>query len=139
MSEEPPLAEQAGAPLRVLVVDDNHDAVASMEILLKYLGAEVAVAYDGLQAMAQFDHCRPALVLLDIGMPGLTGYDVARALRRKHPAHTALIAAVSGWGSEEDRRQGREAGFDHHLVKPADLQALKRLMQQAAERAAGAA
>jgi DNA-binding response OmpR family regulator len=60
-------------------------------------------------------------------------------LRRKHPAHTALIAAVSGWGSEEDRRQGREAGFDHHLVKPADLQALKRLMQQAAERAAGAA
>lgn len=121
--------------LRVLVVDDNVDAALSLEILLQHLGGDVVVAYDGHQALVHFETHRPALVLLDIGMPGLNGYEVAREFRRRHPDHRAIVAAVSGWGSEEDRRRGREAGFDHHLVKPADLQALRRLMLQAAERA----
>jgi signal transduction histidine kinase/DNA-binding response OmpR family regulator len=125
---------QAAAPapgvarLRVLVVDDNADAANSLGLLLELLGAEVQVAHDGPGALESFDACRPDLVLLDIGMPGMDGYQVARAIRSRPGGAAASLAALTGWGQEEDRRLTREAGFDHHLVKPADVGALETLL-----------
>ncbi len=118
-------------PLRVLVVDDNADAADTMELLLRELGAEVSVARDGRQALERFEDCNPSVVLLDIGMPGMDGYEVARRLRARHPDRRVCIVGLSGWGQERDRQRGREAGFDHHLVKPADLGMLQALLQAA--------
>jgi len=103
------------------VVDDNHDAAESMRLLLRQVGADVRVAHDGAQALAAFDACRPRMVLLDIGMPGMDGYEVARRMRASPYAPQASLVALTGWGQDEDRKRVREAGFDHHLVKPADL------------------
>ena len=113
---------------RILVVDDNHDAAESMRMVLNLLGADVQVANDGPQALEAFEAYRPAVVLLDIGMPGMDGYEVARIIRTKHPERHAAIVALTGWGQEDDRRRSREAGFDHHLVKPADIAALRALL-----------
>lgn len=117
--------------IRVLVVDDNTDAADTMELLLGELGAEVCVARDGRQALEKFGQCNPSVVLLDIGMPGMDGYEVARRLRALHPNHRAMIVGLSGWGQDRDRERGREAGFDHHLVKPADLDQLQALLHAA--------
>ncbi|MEP7207480.1 MAG: ATP-binding protein [Casimicrobiaceae bacterium] len=113
---------------RILVVDDNRDAADSMRMILEHLGAEVRVARDGREAIDAFGRYDPAVVLLDIGMPGMDGYAVARAMRERFPARQATIVGLTGWGQEDDRRRGREAGFDHHLVKPADLAALQALL-----------
>ncbi len=121
-------AAAAFAPKRVLVVDDNRDSAESMRMLLEYMGADVRVASDGREALQAFDAYDPAVVLLDIGMPGMDGYEVARAIRARSPARRAAIVALTGWGQAEDRRRSREAGFDHHLVKPADLAALQSLL-----------
>jgi PAS domain S-box-containing protein len=114
--------------LRVLVVDDNADAADTMELLLRELGAEVSVARDGRQALEKFEEVDPAVVLLDIGMPGMDGYEVARRLRARYPQRPLSIVGLSGWGQERDRQRGRDAGFDHHLVKPADIGALQTLL-----------
>ena len=95
---------------------------------LMQAGAEVRVAHDGPQALADFGTWRPHMVLLDIGMPGMDGYEVARRLRASRPEPRASIVALTGWGQDEDRRRAREAGFDHHLVKPVDLAALQSLI-----------
>jgi len=116
------------APLTILVVDDNQDAAESMRLLLRQVGAEVRVAHDGPQALATFDACRPRMVLLDIGMPGMDGYEVARRMRASPSAPRASLVALTGWGQDEDRKRVREAGFDHHLVKPADLGTLQSLI-----------
>ena len=113
---------------RILVVDDNRDAAESMRMILNLLGADVQVANDGPQALDAFEAYRPAVVLLDIGMPGMDGYEVARIIRAKHPERRAAIVALTGWGQEDDRRRSRESGFDHHLVKPADIGALRALL-----------
>jgi two-component system, chemotaxis family, CheB/CheR fusion protein len=115
-------------PLRVLVVDDNHDAADSLGMLLKFLGAEIRLAYDGNAALDALESFDPDLVLLDIGMPGMDGYEVAKRIRR-HPgfAHLKLIA-LTGWGQEEDRRRTAAAGFDHHLIKPTGIEALRGLL-----------
>ena len=118
-------------PIRVLVVDDNVDAADTMELLLRELGAQVSVARDGAQALEKFDEADPAVVLLDIGMPGMDGYEVARRLRQRYPQRALSIVGLSGWGQERDRQRGREAGFDHHLVKPADIEALQTLLHSA--------
>jgi signal transduction histidine kinase len=115
------------APKRILVVDDNRDAADSLGVLLKFLGADVKVAHDGREALAAFEAHRPAVVLLDIGMPGMDGYEVARAIRSRADGGVPLVA-LTGWGQEEDRRRVREAGFNHHLVKPAGLDALRALL-----------
>ena len=115
-------------PRRVLVVDDNRDAADSLGSLLKFMGADVQVAYDGAQALAEFEKRRPQIVLLDIGMPGMDGYEVARRIRSSSNGADVPLVAVTGWGQESDRRLAREAGFDHHLVKPADLGALQALL-----------
>ncbi len=120
---------QGGLSLkRILVVDDNRDAADSLGMILRFLGADVSVARDGEEAMIQFAEYEPAVVLLDIGLPGMDGYEVARRIRSEHPDRNVALVALTGWGQEDDRRRAREAGFDHHLVKPADVEALQGLL-----------
>ncbi len=113
---------------RVLVVDDNHDAGDSLAMILEMLGADVRVARGGVEALETFSSYQPSVVLLDIGMPGMNGYEVARAIRSGYPGHPVVIVALTGWGQEEDRRRSHEAGFNHHLVKPAEIDALQDLL-----------
>lgn len=103
---------------RILIVDDNRDAADSLGLILKLKGSEVRVVYDGLEALAAAVDFRPTVVLLDIGLPSLNGYDVARELRRMPPTSDALLIATTGWSQPSDRERSRHAGFDHHLVKP---------------------
>ena len=124
---------------RILVVDDNHDAAESMRMVLNLLGADVRVANDGPQALDAFEAYRPDVVLLDIGMPGMDGYEVARIIRAKHSEPRPAIVALTGWGQEDDRRRSHEAGFDHHLVKPADIGALRALLASLQSRPDGVA
>ena len=112
----------------MLVVDDNRDAADSLEMILKILGAEVRVARDGLEALEALPDYDPEIVLLDIGMPGMDGYEVARRIRARSPGPRPAIVALTGWGQEQDRREARAAGFDRHLVKPAEIDALKALL-----------
>ena len=119
------------APHRVLVVDDNADAAESLGMLLEVRGNEVRIAYDGLQALEAAGDFDPDIVLLDIGMPKMSGYEVARRLRAKR-GDSVLIVAITGWGQEEDRRRAREAGFDHHFTKPVDYEALLELIESEA-------
>jgi PAS domain S-box-containing protein len=113
---------------RILVVDDNRDAADSLSMVLGLLGAEVRVACSGTEALEAFTSYDPAVVLLDIGMPGMDGYEVARRIRSRFPERRTAIVALTGWGQEADRRRAREAGFDHHLVKPAEIDALRELL-----------
>jgi signal transduction histidine kinase len=107
-----------GPPRRVLVVDDNVDAAESEALLLRFLGHVVEVAYNGPAALEVVREFRPEIVLLDIGLPGMSGYEVARAIRALPEARGVVLAAVTGYGQEQDRRRAHEAGFDHHLTKP---------------------
>ncbi len=120
---------------RILVVDDNRDAADSLSMLLKFLGSDVRVARDGPQAIEEFRAYDPAVVLLDIGMPGMDGYEVARRIRSKFPERRPTIVALTGWGQDDDRRRAREAGFDHHLVKPAEIGALQLLLASLEDKA----
>jgi PAS domain S-box-containing protein len=114
--------------LSVLVVDDNKDAAESLAMLLRTAGADIRVAHDGPTALAEFERSEPHVVLLDIGMPDMDGCEVARRLREiSRPERVALVA-LTGWGQDEDRRRVREAGFDHHLVKPVDIASLQALL-----------
>jgi PAS domain S-box-containing protein len=113
---------------RVLVVDDNQDAADSLALLLRLLGQDVGTAYDGPTALAQAGEFRPELVFLDLGMPGMDGYEVARRLRRQPPSVGVVLVALTGWGQEEDRRRSSEAGFDHHLVKPVEPDAVEKVL-----------
>jgi CheY-like chemotaxis protein len=97
-------------------------------MVLRILGAEVRVAYDGDEALQACESYQPGVVLLDIGMPGMDGYEVARRIRGRRAGRAPAIVALTGWGQEADRRRAREAGFDHHLVKPADLHTLQALL-----------
>ncbi|HEY6511395.1 MAG TPA: response regulator [Burkholderiaceae bacterium] len=125
-------------PVHVLVVDDNRDAAESLGKVLELLGATVTVAYDGPSAVEAFGATDAAVVLLDIGLPGMSGYEVARAMRSRHPQRRPYIIAVTGWGQEGDRRKAAEAGIDHHLVKPADIDRLQELLDNVAQTAKGA-
>ncbi len=110
------------------MVDDNPDAAASLAMLLKVTGHETHVAHDGLAAVEAAERFRPEVVLLDISLPGLNGYDAARRIREQPWGRDMLLVALTGWGQEEDRRRSREAGFDHHMVKPVDPAALTALL-----------
>jgi PAS domain S-box-containing protein len=112
---------------RILVVDDNRDAADTLGMLLRNLGHEVRLAHDGLEAVGAAADFEPDVVLLDIGMPKLNGYDTARRIRDQRGDRVMLIA-VTGWGQEEDRRRSAEAGFDHHLTKPVNLGMLQKLI-----------
>jgi CheY-like chemotaxis protein len=116
------------APRRVLIVDDNLDAAATLDQLMRSLGHETRVAHNGTDALSLADQFKPQVVLLDIGMPGMNGYEVAAQLRKRGRA--MKIVAVTGWGTEDDRSRSAQAGFDLHLVKPVDEAALQRIIEQ---------
>lgn len=108
------------APQRVLVAEDNADLAESMAMLLRLEGHEVRIAYDGPSALDLADEFRPNAAVLDIGLPGLDGYELARKLRARQYGRGLLLIAVTGYGQPEDHLRSREAGFDVHLVKPLD-------------------
>jgi PAS domain S-box-containing protein len=114
--------------MRVLVVDDNVDAAESLAMILRAMGCDVRTAHDGPSALKVCAASRPTLILLDIGMPGMDGFDVIRRLRAAFPSTGLRIVAVTGWGQEEDRRRTHAAGFDGHLVKPVDPAKLQGLL-----------
>ena len=99
-------------------------------MMLQMLGNETRTAHDGIEALSAAAGFRPEVILLDIGMPRLNGYDTARRMRQEPWGRHALLVALTGWGQEEDRRRSREAGFDHHLVKPVDPAALEQLLHE---------
>src|SRR3954462_2433395 len=101
---------------RVLVVDDNADALASLSMVIRALGSEAYDAHDGLEAIKSASNLRPDVILMDIGMPKLNGYDAARRIRQEPWGRDVLMVATTGWGKEDDRRRSKEAGFDMHLV-----------------------
>lgn len=119
-------------PLKVLVVDDNLDATEMLMVLLGEMGHNSQKAHDGLTALAVAGDYRPDVALLDIGMPGLNGYETARRIRREPWGRTIVIAALSGWGQDEDREQSSAAGFDAHFVKPLDPSALQTFLADVA-------
>jgi CheY-like chemotaxis protein len=116
--------------LRILVVDDNRDAAISLSILLSLVGHETATAFDGEEALITAMLFQPDVVLLDIGMPKLNGYEACRALRLVPRSPRLVIIALTGWGQEDDRRRSMEAGFDAHLVKPVDPDDLQNTISQ---------
>jgi DNA-binding response OmpR family regulator len=122
-------ATSHAAERRVLVVDDNEDAADSLATLLGVMSYDVRVAYDGPEAIQAADEFAPTVALLDIGLPKLSGYDIARHIRRTR-GDGVLLVAITGWGQEDDRRKAREAGFDHHFTKPADFEVLVELIEQ---------
>lgn len=116
---------------RVLVVDDNQDAADSLAMLLGVRGADVRIAYDGAKALEVERDFQPDVVLLDIGLPAISGYDVAERIRDKR-GNKVLIVAITGWGQEKDLRRAEDAGIDHHFTKPVDFEALIALIERAA-------
>ena len=119
----------AQKPRRVLIADDNVDSATVLAILLRASGHEVQTVHDGMAALESSKSFRPDLVILDIGMPKVNGYDVARQIRSRGDSHVTLVA-ITGWGQEEDKRRARESGFDQHLTKPVDVAALERILAE---------
>lgn len=111
----------AARPPRVLVVDDNRDAAESLQALFEMEHFEVALAYDGQGAVAAVDAALPDLIVMDLGMPGMDGYEAARLIRQRPGAERILMIALTGWGQDDARRRTLAAGFDHHLIKPIDV------------------
>ena len=146
MSVEQPKIVGTGAPeavsalprLRILIVDDNKDAADTLSQLLSSMDQDVCTVYDGPAAIAAARTFRPEIVLLDIGMPEMSGYDVARALRAETSMARVVMVAVTGWGQGADRQQAIEAGFDHHFVKPMNEKVLRSLISDSASSAAHA-
>ncbi len=118
------------SPLKVLVVDDNVDAAASLEMLLRLLGCEAVTANDGLEGVCLAGSYRPDIVMMDIGMPKLNGYDACRRIRGEPWGKDLRIVALTGWGTEEDQRKAAEAGFDRHFTKPVSPQDLESLLAE---------
>ena len=115
-------------PLRVLVVDDNPDVANTLSLLLQVLGHQVCTAYDGPEGLRLAETFRPEAILLDIRLPGMDGYEVARRLRQREELRQVLLVAVTGLATADDRRQAFEAGFDHHLPKPFAPEDLQRVL-----------
>jgi CheY-like chemotaxis protein/anti-sigma regulatory factor (Ser/Thr protein kinase) len=113
---------------RILVIDDNRDAARSLAMLLQLSGHEVEMAHDGRQAIEQAEAWKPSVMLLDLGMPEMNGYDVCRTVRQTAWGKSIRIVALTGWGQDQDRRKTREAGFDDHLVKPVDPSVLNKIL-----------
>jgi CheY-like chemotaxis protein len=126
-SEAPVLDSEPAARFKVLVVDDNCDAATTLAMLLEARQHDVQVANDGFAALDAAASFQPDVVLLDIGLPGIDGFEVARRLRSLPQTKDVLVVAVSGYGQEEDRQKSQQAGFDYHLVKPVDPAILRSI------------
>jgi CheY-like chemotaxis protein len=113
---------------RVLVVDDNRDAAASLALLLSHSGHHTRIAHDGIEALEAAEGFRPEAIMLDIGMPKLDGFEVARRIRETDWGKDILLVALTGWGQEEDRHRSCDAGFDRHLVKPVEFGTIVELL-----------
>jgi CheY-like chemotaxis protein len=124
-------------PKRILVVDDNEDAAATLVMLLQMSGNDTAIAYDGVEALEKASVFDPQIVVLDIGLPDMDGYEVCRELRARPHGDSLIIIALTGWGQEEDRKKSAAAGFDGHLVKPVDLARLNELLAKTGANAFG--
>jgi PAS domain S-box-containing protein len=127
---EPTPEQPAIAGRRVLVVDDNRDSATSLAMLLDIMGNTTHTAHDGLEAVDAAEQFRPNVVLLDIGLPKLNGYDACRRIREQPWGRNMIMVALTGWGQDEDRRQSKDAGFDHHMIKPVDHADLIRLLAE---------
>jgi PAS domain S-box-containing protein len=132
-AEQSPHAKDPAAlppvhPVKILVVDDNRDAAESLTLMLRFLGHDIRTAYDGLEAVETAAAFRPDVALLDIGLPKLNGYDAARRIREQPWGKNMALIALTGWGQDEDKRLAAEAGFDRHLVKPAELAELQAIL-----------
>jgi len=125
--DEAPVRD-GGAGLKVLVVDDNVDAALTLSMILEASGYVTRVAHDGHGALEAAREFRPRVAFLDIGMPGMSGHDTARAMRAMEGLDGVVLVALTGWGAESDRRRSREAGFDHHLTKPVQLEVVEELL-----------
>ena len=131
-----PAAELLATPIRpdtsqrVLVVDDNRDAAESLGMLLELEHCKVSVAYDGLRALEALETFKPEIALLDIGMPGMDGYELARRIRSTQRGRDVLLVALTGWGQADDKKRAAEAGFDEHLTKPVDPDMLSRMLHR---------
>jgi CheY-like chemotaxis protein len=123
-----PLVRRPGR--RVLVVDDNKDSAMTMAMTLKFLGNNVRTAHDGLGAVEAAEEFRPEVILMDVGMPKLNGYEATRRIRERAWGKEVVVIALTGWGQEGDRERSREAGCDGHLVKPVSLPDLENLMAE---------
>ena len=128
LSGMPTYPSHEGKRLRILVVEDNRDSAESLRMVLELYGCEVMVAYSGPDGIKAAEEWKPDVVLCDIGLPGMDGYGVVGQLRRNPVTATARIIAVTGYGSDDDRRRTREAGFDQHMVKPVDPEALRQAL-----------
>lgn len=128
-------AEPTGRSLRVLVVDDNVDTAVSLEMLLRDSGYDVRMAHDGPTALEAVLGYRPNVVLLDIGLPGFDGFEVAKRVRQQPVLQNVLLVAMTGYGQESDRLRSKEAGFDHHLVKPVRFEKMQQIFATVAEKA----
>ena len=116
--------------LRILVVDDNVDSAESLNILMTLEGHEAEMVHDGINAMKKAEEFRPDVILLDIGLPGMNGYEVARQIRKQSWGEKMALIALTGWGQNEDRERSKEAGFDTHLVKPIEHRVLNLLLEE---------
>jgi two-component system CheB/CheR fusion protein len=134
-----PVAGRAATQRRVLVVDDNRDAAETLTELVALWGYEVRAAQDGLLAISLAREYRPEVILLDISMPGMDGYETAHRLRQHPRLRSTTLIALTGYGQAQDRRRAREAGFDHHLTKPVDPEALRELLTAVEPREAATA
>jgi CheY-like chemotaxis protein len=119
----------AGLGRRILVVDDNADGAKSLTIMLRLLGNDVEMAHDGIEAVEVAEQFRPDVILMDVGMPRLNGYEATKRIRENAWGKDISIFALTGWGQDSDRELSREAGCDAHLVKPLDLPELERRLQ----------
>ena len=128
---EAPVAVDLSAH-RIVVVDDNHDAADSLATLLSMLEAEVHVAYTGRDALAQIAEHQPSIVFVDLGMPGMDGFEVAREARRRHPGEAMTLVALTGWGQQQAKQAVADAGFDHHVTKPASMERLTEILSSSA-------
>jgi CheY-like chemotaxis protein len=121
-------ASPPAARRRILVVDDNRDSALSLGMMLHLMDNEVRTAHDGLEAVRAAEVFHPDVVLLDIGLPKLNGYEAARRIREQPWGSEMVLIAVTGWGQEEDKRRSKEAGFNFHMVKPLEPAALEKVL-----------
>jgi CheY-like chemotaxis protein len=136
-TNEAPGANAAATRRRVLLVDDSVDACLAQSLLLKMRGYEVQTVTSGRDALAAYERFKPEIVLMDLGMPEMSGFDVVRQLRGKPGGERSLFIAVSGRGEEEDRNKAREAGFHRYAIKPVDLADLEEMFHAAPDNSGG--